>query len=415
MLPNDGKEILYVDDEETALKYFGQLFGDAFRITTSPSGEDAWAYIQENSDRIAVLVTDQRMGKVSGVELMERVRNRYPKIVRVLITAYTQLDYAVRSVNEGGAFRYLTKPIKEEEMVGTLMRACDFHAMISDRDRLLSEKLSVLHRLVVMDRVRGLVAAATAMKGSVRGAWDALAAYMDQSPIKQRLRVQMGEIAELNLLAVAKKESQMMVETIDMLLGDTIAVSSGDQQGIDVSAIVHEVADARKAELLDDDLDLDVRAKDECRIESDHGMLKRLIEILLRRLCDVQDQPSKLEILVTGGDASVVIELRGFFRKLDDEQFASLFAAAIPIRKWPIGLDMDLLSAFLIVHHLGGRMRIEPEPPSGPGFRVTLPLQIPEATKQAATAATESGCFESIYASLEVWEEELGDDLVTTI
>ncbi|MCA9140733.1 MAG: hybrid sensor histidine kinase/response regulator [Planctomycetales bacterium] len=409
MLPNDGKEILYVDDEETALKYFGQLFGDTFRITTISSGEDAWTYIQNNPERIAVLVTDQRMGKVSGVELMERARNRYPNIVRILITAFTQLDYAVRSVNEGGAFRYLTKPIKEEEMVGTLMRACDFHSLTSDRDRLLKEKLSVLHRLVVMDRVRGLVVAMSAMNGRIRGAWDALASYMEQSPINQRLRVQMEDIAELNLLAVAKRESQQMIETINMLLRDSVSKSSGDRPGVDVCGIVHQVAGAIKPELLEDDLDLNVRAGTECQIESDAGMLQHLIEILIRRLADVQDQPSKLDVIVTGGESTVVIEVRGFFRPLSDDQFASLFAAAIPIRKWPIGLDMDLLCAFLIVHHLGGRMRIEAEPPSGPGFHVTLPIQIPETLKQEAYAVITPDRFDTIYESLKVWEEELSE------
>lgn len=407
MLPSDGKEILYVDDEETALKYFGQLFGDDFRIKTSPSGEHAWQYIQNHADRIAVLITDQRMGPVSGVELMERVRNRFPNIIRVLITAFTQLDYAVKSVNEGGAFRYLTKPINEEEMIGTLMRACDFHAMMSERDRLLKEKLSVLHRLVVMDRVRGLATAMAAMNGRVRGAFQALAGYMEQSPVKQRIRVQMEEIAELNLLALAKQESRQMVETVEMLIKDTAGSSTGDESEIDVVQFAREIEASKKTELLEDDLDLAVRAEAARPIESDRGMLKRLLGILIRRLSDVQDQPAKIELSVTGGESTVVIEARGCFRPLNDDQYASLFAAAIPIRKWPIGLDMDLLSAFLIVHHLGGRLRIEAEPPSGPGFRITLPVELPSELKENTIEPIRPGWFESVYDSLEVWEEEI--------
>jgi CheY-like chemotaxis protein len=410
MLPNDGKEILYVDDEQVSLKYFGQLFGGEFRIVTAKCGEDAWAYIQESPEKIAVLVTDQRMGQVSGVELMERVRNRYPNIVRILVTAFTQLDYAVKSVNEGGAFRYLTKPINDEEMVGTLMRACEFHAMAEERDRLLSEKLSVLHRLVVMDRVRGLATATTAMHGRVRGASLALASYMDQSPINHRLRIQMNEIAELNILALARQESRQMVQTIEFLLRETIGVSTGDRRGIDAARVVREVVQSKKTELLEDDLDLEVRADAECCLESDEGMLKQLIEILIRRLSDVQDQPSKIEIAVKSGGETVVIEVRGFFRPLNEDQFASFFAAAIPLRKWPIGLDMDLMSSFLIVHHLGGRLRVEREPPSGPGFRLVLPVVIPEALKADQIPSVDSTWFRAVYDSLDVWEEEITSD-----
>lgn len=208
MLPNDDKVILYVDDETAALKYFGQLFEDQFRIRTAASGEEAWEFIESRPEQVAVLVTDQRMAPVSGVELMDRVRTRYPNIVRILVTAFTQLDYAVKSVNEGGAFRYLTKPINDEEMVGTLLRACEFHEMMVDRDRLIQEKLSVLHRLVIMDRVRGLSTAVTALSGQLRSAWPAFLSYIEQAPLTSCLSVQLDEIAELNLLAVARRESR---------------------------------------------------------------------------------------------------------------------------------------------------------------------------------------------------------------
>ena len=74
----------------------------------------------------------------------------------MLTTAYSDLEAAVKAVNEGGAFRYLTKPWDEDELVGTLLRALDYHEVMQDRDRLFREKLSVLHRLIIMDRVRGL-------------------------------------------------------------------------------------------------------------------------------------------------------------------------------------------------------------------------------------------------------------------
>ncbi|WP_161604768.1 response regulator [Roseiconus nitratireducens] len=409
MLPNDEKEILYVDDEATALKYFGQLFGTEFRISRAASGEEAWDYIRQNPDRIAVLITDQRMGPVSGVQLMERVRTCYPRIVRILITAYTQLDYAVKAVNEGGAFRYLTKPFDEQEMIGTLTRACEFHQLMVQRDRLMEEKLSVLHRLVVMDRIRGLVAAVTGMNGRVRGAWPALASYMAQSPVKERIKVQLDEIAELDLSALAKRETREMVDAITTLLKETVGVSTGDAPNVDAASIAREVAEAKKIELLQDDLDLAVTAKSPCPIESDAGMLKQLYEILLRRLSDVQDQPSKIDFSVHERADDVVIEARGSFRSLNEDQFASLFAAAIPIHKWPIGLDMDLLSAFLIAHHLGGRLRVEPQPPSGPGIKVTLPKTIPVVLKAAQIPTVQAEWFDAVYTCMEAWEQEIAE------
>ena len=407
MLPSDGKHILYVDDETTALKFFEQLYGRDFHIRTASSGEEAWEYLQENADQVAVLLTDQRMGKVSGVDLMERVRTRFPHIIRILTTAYTSLENAVRSVNDGGAFRYLSKPTEEAEMTYTLTKACEFFALASERDRLLREKLSVLHRLVVMDRIRGLAAAVTALDGRLRDAWGALVSYMEQSPVKQRIRVQMEEIVELNMVAMAKQESKMMVKAVEGLLRDTVAKSTGDAEQLDLATMVRDVGEDRRAELLQDDLDLEVRADGPCFADVDGGMFRALVNLLIRRLADVQDQPSRIELTVAERDDCVALEAKGNFRALDEDQIASFFAAAIPLRRWPIGLDMDLLGAFMIVHHFGGTMQIEANPPSGPGFRITIPKEPPAGLKESRFSSVSQEWFETVYDSLEAWEEEI--------
>ncbi|MCC9603657.1 response regulator [Stieleria sp. JC731] len=402
--PNEDKVVLYVDDETTALKYFEQLFGDDFPIATAANGEAGWDYIQQNANRIAVLVTDQRMGEVSGVDLMERVRHRYPHIVRILVTAYTQLDYAVEAVNEGGAFRYLTKPIDEGEMVGTLKRAVEFHELMVQRERLLDEKLSVFHRLIVMDRVRGLATAIAAFGHQLHDCWGALESYMQQSPIEHRLKVQMDDLAELNVAAVAKKEALQMVTTIDQLLSETIENTSNGRSTVDLVALAKSVAERSAREMLDDDLDLVVVANEPIEIDSDSGMLRKLVELLIRRLADVQEQPTKLTISISKRESDVCVEVKGMFRSLDSDQLASFFSAIAPIRQWPIGMDMDLLSSFLIAHHLGGRIRIEPQPPSGPSIRITLPSSHQQQGAVDRRITVES--FNQVYRSLETWIDE---------
>ncbi|MDM4018048.1 response regulator [Roseiconus lacunae] len=404
MLPTDQKVVLYVDDETTALKYFEQLFGDDFQIETAANGEDGWTFIEQHAERIAVLVTDQRMGEVSGVDLMERVQHRYPQIVRILVTAYTQLDYAVQAVNEGGAFRYLTKPIDEGEMIGTLKRAFDFHDLIVQREKLLKEKLSVFHRLIVMDRVRGLATAVTAFGSQLRDSWGAFESYMQQSPIEHRLKVQMADLAELNVAAIAKNEALQMVTTVDQLLQETTLCSSGWQESVDLVQAIQTVAERSAREMFDDDLDLAVVADGTFCIESDPGMLQKLVEIMIRRMADVQDQPTKLTLTVTPRGDEVALDLKGMFRSLDEDQLASFFSAVIPIRQWPIGMDMDLMSTFLLTHHLGGRVRIEPHPPSGPAIRVTLPRTRAQALTEDRRITAES--FDKVYRSLETWIDE---------
>jgi two-component system, probable response regulator PhcQ len=80
-----------------------------------------------------------------------------------------------------------------------------------------------------------------------------------------------------------------------------------------------------------------------------------------------------------------------------------LFSAAIPLQKWPIGLDMDILSAFMIAHHLGGTIKVLPSAPEGPGFRFELPVNPVEPKAMQLSP----NWFDTVYESLEEWENEI--------
>lgn len=398
-------QVLYVDDELKALTYFTMLFEEHFSIAVAGSVDEALAYLEENGSRVGVVVTDQRMPGKTGVELMEFLRHRYPSIVRVLTTAYSDLDAAIRSVNEGGAFRYLTKPWKNEEMIGALKRAIDYHVVMRERDRLLHEKLSVLHRLIVMDRVRGLTTAVTALKGRLRNAWPALVAYMEQSPVRQKIRVQMEEIMQMNLVAVARREAENMVKTVQSLLKDTVQASTGLERNISVQSLIHDFVAAQCEELSEEDVELAVPAlPPSLSLASDRGMLKRLLAILVRRIADMHEDRMRISLSTENqGASSIALSITGDRGDWTESQVASLFSAAIPLQRWPIGLDMDLLSAFLIVHHLGGTLEILPAAPEGPGFRVVLPTSGP-ADEQAIA---EDDWFDRVYESIDEWERSL--------
>lgn len=407
--PTSQKQILYVDDEAQALKYFTRLFGDRFQIVTAPSVDAALALLATNAQEIGVVITDQRMPGKLGVTLMEHLRHRHPNIVRILTTAFSDLDSAVRSVNEGGAFRYITKPWNEEEVIGALLRGLDYHQALEDRDRLNREKLSVLHRLIIMDRVRGLATAATALEGRLHHAWQALVAYMQQSPVQQRIRVQMDEIASMNLVAVARRESELMVKTVQMILNDTVGSATGDEPQINLMELLQDLAKRTSEGLKADDIDLQIAdVPADLVLATDRGMLKRLLSLMVRRVADLHEEPMQVQVAVVNPQGDPLdIMVRGDFAELSNGHVASLFSAAIPLQKWPLGLDMDLLSVFMIAHHLGGSVQIETKPPLGPGFRITLPRTRPTTASKDVAPAIPAAWFDTVYDAIEAWEKDL--------
>ncbi|MFG0247795.1 MAG: response regulator [Phycisphaeraceae bacterium JB051] len=128
----EQKMILYVDDEDQALKYFDKIFGKHFATLTARSTDEAIALLKENSDRVGVLMTDQRMPKRLGLDLLMHVRDEYPHIVRILTTAYAELDNAIDAVNKGEIYRYITKPWNIQELKETLHQALSYKPITCD-------------------------------------------------------------------------------------------------------------------------------------------------------------------------------------------------------------------------------------------------------------------------------------------
>ena len=108
--------ILFVDDEEKSTKYFEKIFSKNFNILTANNTNNAFEIVLSRHREIAVIITDQRMPNFTGVDLLNKVKNAYPNIVRILTTAYSSLDDNIKAINQCNIFAYLTKPWNIDDM-----------------------------------------------------------------------------------------------------------------------------------------------------------------------------------------------------------------------------------------------------------------------------------------------------------
>src|SRR5262245_17580672 len=176
--------ILYVDDEEMSLKYFQRAFSDQFRILTAPNAQEGLRVLEENKDEIGLLMTDQRMPGEKGVWLLEKARQLRPRIIRILATAYSDMDAAVAAVNTGAIYKYVTKPWDPPQLENTLMRGLEFFMVQRERDQLLREKMSVLHNLMIADRLVSLGLLAAGLSHHIRNSLVAVKTFLDLAPAK---------------------------------------------------------------------------------------------------------------------------------------------------------------------------------------------------------------------------------------
>jgi len=113
--------VLFVDDEERVLAALASLFEGTFDVATASSGAAALARLKEK--RFLVVVSDQRMPGMTGVEFLRQAKALAPNAVRLLLTGYSDLAAIVGSVNDGEVFRFVSKPWQQEELQATLAEA----------------------------------------------------------------------------------------------------------------------------------------------------------------------------------------------------------------------------------------------------------------------------------------------------
>ncbi|HZK76998.1 MAG TPA: adenylate/guanylate cyclase domain-containing protein [Candidatus Kapabacteria bacterium] len=129
--------ILYVDDEEQNLTSFRAAFRRNFTIHTALSAREGLKIIREVP--IHLIVTDQRMPEMTGVQFLEAVIPECPDAVRMILTGFSDIDAIIKAINSGRVYRYVTKPWNEAELKMTLEAALEFYSLQARNRRLVSE------------------------------------------------------------------------------------------------------------------------------------------------------------------------------------------------------------------------------------------------------------------------------------
>lgn len=120
-MPQDKITILYVDDEENNLFSFKATFRIKYNVITALTGQDALKVL--DTKPVQIIITDQRMPEMTGVEFLEKVLVKYPDPMRILLTGYADMGAVVDAVNKGKIFHYLAKPWNEDELDLTISMA----------------------------------------------------------------------------------------------------------------------------------------------------------------------------------------------------------------------------------------------------------------------------------------------------
>ena len=129
--------ILVVDDEPDVVRSVKDLLRLDYKVFTATSPDEGMKILQENA--IDVIMTDQRMPEMTGVEFLKRARDPHPDATRLLFTGYADISAVIAAINQGNVYRYIAKPWDPDELQTIIREACERHDLIVQRKQLIDD------------------------------------------------------------------------------------------------------------------------------------------------------------------------------------------------------------------------------------------------------------------------------------
>ena len=374
--------ILYVDDEEKSLKYFTRAFEDQFRIFTANNAQDGLKILEANKDDIGVLITDQRMPGEKGVWLLEKTRQLRPRIIRMLSTAFADMDAAIAAVNSGSIFKYITKPWDPPQLESTLKRALEFFMVQRERDQLLKEKMSVLYNMLIADRIISLGLLAAGLSHHIRNSLVAVKTFLDLAPTKlKEENIEINSLRNPDFWKEYYVNVQAQIEKINNLLKDLWVASDPATPTFQHKVVLREVIDAVAGQLTSELGHRKLKVEnlvpaDLPPLQVDRAKFYRLFELLFKDEIVSLPEGSTISVSATvDSEASdqIAIQVRDNGPGLPKEALRLLFDPFVVRSDSPLEYGINLMACYFIVHHHNGRIQAHSEEGQGTCFTLHLP------------------------------------------
>lgn len=132
-----SRPILVVDDEPEMLRSLRSLLRMEFTVFTAGSAKEGARVLQEET--IHIVMTDQCMPEMTGVEFLKQIKCRHPEAIRVIFTGYADVNAVIDAINMGNVYRYVSKPWDPDQLITLLREAGDRYDVLAERRQLLED------------------------------------------------------------------------------------------------------------------------------------------------------------------------------------------------------------------------------------------------------------------------------------
>jgi signal transduction histidine kinase len=371
--------ILYVDDERANRVVMKHNLAQEFTLHIADGAAAALEILAV--EKVAVLLTDQRMPRVTGVDLAEQTWRNHPAVIRVIITAYSDLEATIEAINRARVNRFIKKPWTREELVAVMRES-----IVAYHNGQLIEQLQ--QRLVQLDRLSSVAILGSSIAHDFRQPL----AYV--APV---LQLMAEDLAELRQQAIDPPSAAQAVERVHQGLLDlergferlstmahTLLTSLRQREpspkAFDLRQIIQNATDLTRGAVGPKGM-LRLRLPDEpVLVHASEGRLYQLIVNLVLNAIQSLDQRNKaanrieVHLAQQAGQAAIAVTDTGC--GIEPEQLSEIFKPLVT-SKGDSGSGLGLAIGQQVVDELGGGIAVESEPGRGSRFSVTIPLHVP--------------------------------------
>jgi signal transduction histidine kinase len=385
--------LLVVDDEPDLVHSVMDLLRFDYRVLGATRAAEGLRILER--EQVHIVMSDQRMPEMTGVDFLMRLRDSHPEVVRLLFTAYADIKAVIDAINQGSVYRYITKPWEPQELQAVLRQAAEHYELLSERRQLLAE---------LQEKNRQLEAANQDLRqaNEMKKAFIKVASHELRTPLTIVLglsdlarRTEGLEPTMAHWLERIYAGSVRLTERVDLmiklLLADRFERALA-RRDVALSPLLRSAADdvatfvkqRRQTLEVDAPPELGTVAVEEDKLRDSVFQLlinavkftpdSGSIRLTARRL---EDGSAEIRIADSGVgiDADCLPHIfEPFFTRFDVSRHSS---GVFEFERRGLGLGLTMAKTFIEMH--GGRLRAESTPGKGTTFTITLPPPAPEA------------------------------------
>lgn len=361
MCMSEKIKILYLDDEHNNLIGFKASLRLYYIIYTAQNPAEALKYLNENPD-IRVVFCDQRMPEKTGVDFFEEIRSLHPHAIRILLTAYTDIESVIEAVNRGNIFRYVKKPWLEVDIISAIEESNKFYianSMLSIKNEELSTAYSELDKF------------AYSVSHDIRGPLVGLSGGIS-------IALQTNDIEEIKEILVLMEKSVSKLDAFIISMHDYYSLRRGELQitTIDFNEVAAEINDIFAIYARTYEIDFKINVSQNEPFLSDLASINLILNNLINNAFKYQrknfeHKKTVLNINVLKGVATISVEDNGsgIDKRYIDDIFTLFFRAHVQGAGSGLGL-YNVKSALLKIN---GTIEVNSTLNEGTTFTVVIP------------------------------------------